>query len=79
MLLDAARSHGLDLRVSWMVGDSDIDIRAGKSAGCKTVRLLTEQEKSREAESSRALPSGADIVATSLPEAIQQILRSGDL
>src|ERR1700734_927785 len=38
MLLSAARSLGLELAASWMIGDSDIDIEAGKNAGCKTAR-----------------------------------------
>src|SRR5713226_6467880 len=41
MMLDAARSHGMDLPASWMIGDSDIDVEAGKNAGCKTARLLS--------------------------------------
>jgi D-glycero-D-manno-heptose 1,7-bisphosphate phosphatase len=79
MLLDAARSHGLDLRASWMIGDSESNIQAGKSAGCKTVRLLTEQQASHEQHWSSASPCDADLVAASLPEAIQQILQSSNL
>lgn len=30
MLLEAARSRGIDLPSSWMVGDSDIDVEAGR-------------------------------------------------
>ena len=37
MLLAAAQAHAVDLGSSWMVGDSEIDMQAGKSAGCKTV------------------------------------------
>jgi D-glycero-D-manno-heptose 1,7-bisphosphate phosphatase len=37
MLLDAARSHGLDLRTSYLVGDRWRDIGAGQAAGCRTV------------------------------------------
>ena len=66
MLLEAAREHGIDLAVSWMVGDSEIDVEAGKNAGCKTVRLVEKTE----------IPEGkADMLASSLEEAIQQILR----
>ena len=35
MLLAAAQVHGLDLGSSWMVGDSEIDMQAGKSAGAR--------------------------------------------
>src|ERR1700746_1005229 len=44
MLHEAAQEHGLDLRSSWMVGDSEIDIQAGKNAGCKTARVFNERE-----------------------------------
>jgi D-glycero-D-manno-heptose 1,7-bisphosphate phosphatase len=37
MLLDAARTHGIDLAASWMVGDSDSDVSAGAAAGTRTV------------------------------------------
>ena len=34
MLLEAAQRHSLDLSRSWMVGDSERDIEAGRRAGC---------------------------------------------
>jgi D-glycero-D-manno-heptose 1,7-bisphosphate phosphatase len=37
MLLDAAREHDVDLAASWIVGDSDVDVQAGETAGVKTV------------------------------------------
>jgi len=37
MLLDAARDLGLDLSVSYMVGDSLSDMDAGRNAGTRTV------------------------------------------
>ncbi len=40
MLLSAARLHGIDLRTSWMIGDSDNDVEAGLNAGCKTARVI---------------------------------------
>jgi D-glycero-D-manno-heptose 1,7-bisphosphate phosphatase len=66
MLLAAARKHRLDLTASWMIGDSEIDIEAGKSAGCKTARLL---------EHDAAADNRADVVAPSLRDVIYQILR----
>lgn len=36
MLLQAAKDYNIDLSQSWMVGDSDNDVQAGKAAGCKT-------------------------------------------
>jgi len=64
MLLAAARAHQIDLNDSWMIGDSEIDVEAGKNAGCKTARLSNGTEDGK-----------ADIVAASLLEAIQHILR----
>lgn len=37
MLLEAARRHDLDLKASWMIGDSSTDVEAGRVAGCKTI------------------------------------------
>jgi D-glycero-D-manno-heptose 1,7-bisphosphate phosphatase len=39
MLLQAAHDLQLDLARSWMIGDQPRDIRAGQSAGCRTVLL----------------------------------------
>ncbi len=39
MLLQAADDYNIDMTASWMVGDSDSDIKAGTAAGCKTLLL----------------------------------------
>ena len=39
MLLQAAREHEIDLRLSWMIGDSPSDIEAGRRAGCQTILI----------------------------------------
>jgi len=44
MLLAAAEEHAIDLAASWMVGDSDSDVVAGRRAGCRTV--LVEHPRS---------------------------------
>lgn len=36
MLLKAAQDFNIDLAKSWMIGDGENDIRAGKAAGCNT-------------------------------------------
>lgn len=74
LLLDAASSRGIELPASWMIGDSDIDVEAGKNAGCKTARLLATNETVDEPGRSGATRNYADIVAPSLLEAIRQIL-----
>ena len=44
MLIEAAKDFNIDLLTSWMVGDSERDMIAGRDAGCKTA-LITEQEE----------------------------------
>jgi D-glycero-D-manno-heptose 1,7-bisphosphate phosphatase len=66
MLLAAARDHQLDLAASWMIGDSEIDVEAGKRAGCKTVRLLQRK---------KTTAGCADLVAKSLLQATFEIVQ----
>jgi len=65
MLLAAARAHEIDLTASWMIGDSDIDVEAGKNAGCRTARIL---------KSDQIASGSADVLAQSLLLAVHQIL-----
>jgi len=65
MLLGAARAHEISLTASWMIGDSDIDVQAGRSAGCRTARIL---------RSDQAAIGAADVFAQSLLDAVHQIL-----
>jgi D-glycero-D-manno-heptose 1,7-bisphosphate phosphatase len=39
MLLDAADALGVELAASWMVGDTDADVAAGRAAGCRTLLI----------------------------------------
>lgn len=45
MLLDAAVRWGIDLQRSWIVGDSDKDISAGRGAGVRTILLATDYNR----------------------------------
>jgi D-glycero-D-manno-heptose 1,7-bisphosphate phosphatase len=63
MLLDAARDHKIDMSASWMIGDSRADIEAGRAAGCKTALVVANDVSTKE-----------DLTATSLRDAVQQIL-----
>lgn len=42
MLLSAAQDFNIDLSKSWMIGDGENDIKAGRAAGCKTALINTE-------------------------------------
>ena len=65
MLLTAAQSYNLDLASSWMIGDSDNDVEAGRNAGCRTVRISQMEALEN---------NGADLSAPSLLAAVRQIL-----
>ncbi len=45
MLLDAAEKYGLDLAHSWMIGDQERDVVAGKRAGCGKTVLVRDTAK----------------------------------
>jgi len=61
MLLKAAETFNIDLENSWMVGDGENDIRAGKAAGCKTALIGQE-------------PYGQDVTDDSLLSFTERIL-----
>lgn len=52
MLLEAAKDFNIDLSNSWMIGDSDNDIEAGKNAGCNTAYIGKEYSTLLEAVNS---------------------------
>ena len=62
MLLQAAKDHNIDLVESWMIGDSENDILAGKAAGCKTAYIGKEN-------------FGQDISGNSLLDVVKIILK----
>ena len=45
MILQAAKDFNIDLALSWMIGDSDIDIVCGKNAGVHTALLACENNE----------------------------------
>jgi D-glycero-D-manno-heptose 1,7-bisphosphate phosphatase len=72
MLLTAAKEHGIDLSLSWMVGDRMSDVEAGHRAGCRSV-LLTHCEQP---SASNFLPPTA--TAANLQEMASTILDSAE-
>jgi D-glycero-D-manno-heptose 1,7-bisphosphate phosphatase len=61
MLLDAARELGLDLDRSWMVGDTDADIEAGRAAGCRTALIVHPGSAHKRSEAAPADLEGPDL------------------
>jgi D-glycero-D-manno-heptose 1,7-bisphosphate phosphatase len=67
MLFAAAGEHQIDLSSSWMIGDSEKDVEAGKRAGCRTARVLRPHIST---------DGNADVLSRSLLEAVHQILQT---
>lgn len=62
MLLRAAHEHGLDLARSWMIGDMESDILAGKHAGVRgTIHVLTGHGKGQPNASAIATQTAANL------------------
>ncbi len=74
MLLLAARELDIDLAQSWVVGDDDRDIEAGRSAGCRTI--LLENRGSPLVRRGAAQP---DFQAVNLKEAANLIVRYAEV
>jgi D-glycero-D-manno-heptose 1,7-bisphosphate phosphatase len=70
MLVAAAQEMDLDLTRSWMIGDSDRDVEAGRSAGCKTILI-----NSAHSDPSHRHESKPDFVAVNLREAVNIVKR----
>jgi len=65
MIEMAVHDFGIDLERSFVIGDKDSDIEAGRRAGCHTI-LLTETDQ--------ITPARADYVAPDLSEAVKWLL-----
>ena len=65
MIKRSAREHNIDLKNSYMVGDKETDIKAGKNAGCKVI--LISNNGSTIAEES-------DYIARDILEAVNWII-----
>ena len=44
LLFRAAQDFNINLSQSWMIGDDDNDVFAGKNAGCKTIRIEKDKD-----------------------------------
>lgn len=64
MLRDAAQELGIDLAISWMIGDTDSDVLAGQAAGCQTA--LVEHRDSFHKRGGAARP---DVIVPTLAAA----------
>ena len=65
LLFDAAKKWNINLKKSYMIGDRWKDIRAGISAGCKTIFINNNYKVSKQVE--------ANFTADTLLEAVSII------
>ena len=63
MLLKAAKDFNIDLEQSWMIGDGENDVLAGKNAGCHTA-LIGMEDKG----------FGQEVLAASLDAFVKELL-----
>ncbi len=70
LLERAVREHNIDLKNSWVVGDTDMDVQTGVNAGTKTALVLTGDERKR-----KKYDAAPDLVARDLLECVTEILR----
>lgn len=69
MLIKAAEDFHIDLSQSWMVGDGEHDIKAGKNAGCNTCLIV-----GKGTDSKRGCDFGQDMSCESLAEFVKKVL-----
>lgn len=62
MLLKAALDFNIDLAQSWMIGDSENDVKAGQNAGCRTALIGNESY-------------GQTVTVSSLKDFVEQYLK----
>ncbi len=73
LLFKAARDMSIDLGQSWLIGDNLSDIKAGKSAGCRTILLgKMKCEVCHLMDEQNVRP---DTISANLLEAVKYILK----
>lgn len=70
MLLEAAGKYHIDLKKSWMIGDTRSDVEAGIAAGCKTAQIVPDGQTSEQGQPQ------AERYGGSLLELVKGILES---
>ena len=74
MFEQAVKDHAINLKKSFIIGDREFDIHAGKRAGCKTILVLTGAGKQTQ-EFLQENSEEPDFVAPHILDAVQWIIR----
>lgn len=74
MIKKATKGMWIDFKNTYFIGDSRLDIGAGRNAGCKTILLLTGKEEPKEIKD---WPHKPDFIKKDLKEAVEWVLREG--
>lgn len=69
MLIKAAEDFNIDLTRSWIVGDGEHDVKAGKNADCKTCLIIGDRSDSK-----RGCDFGQDMTCESLTEFVEKVM-----
>lgn len=72
MIEESTKGLDIDFNKTYFVGDSRLDIGAGKNMGCKTILLLTGKENPDDIKNWDPNP---DFIKKDLKEAVQWVLR----
>jgi len=72
MIEAATKGLDIDFKSSYFIGDSMLDIGAGKNAGCKTILLLTGKTDPDEIKGWQIKP---DFIKKDLREAVEWVLK----
>ncbi|MBN1556296.1 MAG: HAD family hydrolase [Phycisphaerae bacterium] len=76
MLFKAAEELDLELKDCWMVGDAGRDVAAGLAAGCRTIRIRSEQSHD-DPDDAPDDDTPPDMTVRNLVDAARVILRAG--
>lgn len=74
MLEEAAKRFGLDLRSSYVIGDSYRDVQLAFNGGARSVLLMTGYGKGEYEHHRKSWPRMPDMIAENLLEAVDKIL-----
>ena len=69
---NATKGLDIDFKNTYFIGDSRLDVGAGKNGGCKTILLLTGKENEEDSKSWAHKP---DFIKNNLMEAVKWVLK----